>query len=183
MNDSTKILLSPAGAGIALICFFLPWVEFSCGELRQSMSGAEIGGIFWVVFAAAALILLAYFYFRNSDELAKARPVILLCSLVALAILSYKYMDFKSGTKNGIAGLNQISQMAEMQQPENGQNMQIPEIGINIKIGGYGTIFGFVLALIGGFLLGNNNDSRPSKRAIISYYQAAETKEKSGAPT
>ncbi len=183
MNENMKIMLSPAGAGIAMICFFLPWVEFSCGELRQNMSGAEIGGIFWVVFAAAVLILLAYFYFRNSDELAKARPVVLLCSLTALAILSYKYLDFKSGAQDGIAGLNQLSQMAGMQQFENGQEMQIPEVGIKIKIGGYGTIVGFVLALVGGFMLGGGDDSRPTKKAIISYYQTADTREKSGTPT
>jgi apolipoprotein N-acyltransferase len=99
MEDIKKIWLTPAGAAIALICFFLPWVEFSCGEMRKSISGAEIGGIFGVVFAAAALSLLAFFYFKNTDELPRAKPIVILCSLVALAILIYRYFGFKSGAK------------------------------------------------------------------------------------
>lgn len=182
MNENIRLMTSPTGAAIALICFFLPWLEFSCGELKQSMSGAEIGGIFWVVFAAAAIILLAYFYFRNQDELNKARPIILLCSLVALALLFYKYMDFKSGAQQGIAGLNQISQMAGNQQAGADPNMQMPEIGISLKFGGYGTIAGFLIALVGAFMLGSEGDSKAAKRAIISYYQTADTQEKKGAP-
>jgi hypothetical protein len=187
MDDDKKILLTPAGAGIALVCFFLPWVEFSCGEMRKSMSGAEIGGIFWVVFGAAALCLLAFYYFRNSDEVERARPIVILGSLVALGILIYKYFDFKSGAQDGLQGLSQLSQMPNFQSSP-GEQMNIPDIGFNIKYGGIGTIVGFVLTLLGGLTLGSGGggrvSGRPSKKAVISYYQEPGTqKDKTKAPT
>jgi hypothetical protein len=52
-----------------------------------------------VVFAAAALCFLAFFYFKNSDEVERARPIIILGSLVGLGILLYKYFDSNRGRK------------------------------------------------------------------------------------
>lgn len=127
----------------------------------------------WVVFAAAALSLLAYFYFKNSDELSRARPVILLCSLVAPAIMLYKYIDFKSGAQDGLQGLNQLSQMFEFKSNA-GENFQMPDIGFHIKFGGIGTILGFVLTLIDGFFLGDTEISKPPRKAVVSYYQEAD---------
>ncbi|NLI16991.1 MAG: hypothetical protein GX409_11960 [candidate division Zixibacteria bacterium] len=174
MGDDKKIWLTPAGAGIALVCFFLPWVEFSCGEMKQSISGSEIGGIFWVVFAAAALCFLAFFYFKNSDEVERARPIIILGSLVGLGILLYKYFDFKSGAQTGLQGLSQLSQMQGFQS-QFGAQAQLPQMGFHIKYGGIGTIIGFVLLLLGGLTLGGGGtgrgSGRPSRKAVISYYQ------------
>jgi hypothetical protein len=175
MDDDKKLLLTPAGAGIALVCFFLPWVEFSCGEMKKSISGSEMGGIFWVVFGAAALCLLAFFYFKNNEEVERAKPVVILCSLVALGIILYKYFDFKSGAQTGLQGLSQLSQMPNFQGTF-GDQANMPEIGIHIKYGGIGTIVGFVLSLLGGLTLGSSGggggiSGRPARKAVISYYQ------------
>jgi hypothetical protein len=189
MDDDKKLLLTPAGAGIALVCFFLPWVEFSCGEMRKSISGSELGGIFWVVFGAAALCLLAYFYFKNSDEVERAKPIVILSSLVALGIILYKYFDFKSGAQTGLQGLSQLSQMPNFQSSF-GDQASMPDIGFHVKYGGIGTIVGFVLSLLGGLTLGSSGggggriSGRPSKKAVISYYQEPGKEEpKAKAPT
>jgi hypothetical protein len=187
MDDDKKIWLTPAGAGIALVCFFLPWVEFSCGEMKQSISGSELGGIFWVVFGAAALCLLAFFYFKNSDEVERAKPIVILGSLVGLGILLYKYFDFKSGAQTGLQGLSQLSQMSEFQSQFGGQT-QLPDMGFHIKYGGIGTIIGLALALLGGLTLGSGGggraSGRPSRKAVVSYYQEpGKEEEKPKAPS
>jgi amino acid transporter len=172
MDDNKKSWLTPTGAGIALICFFLPWIEFSCGDIKKSISGAELGGIFWVVCGAAVLSLLAYFYFKNSSELGRAKPVVILSALMAMTILIYKYFDFKSGTQNGLEGLSQLSQMPNFQS-NSGEPMKIPEMAFSLRFGGYGTIVGFMMTLIGGFFLEDQETSRPARKVVISYYQEA----------
>jgi hypothetical protein len=97
VDENRGIWLTPTGAGIALICFFLPWIEFSCGTMTGSISGAEMGGVMWVVFVAALLSLLAFYYFRNYDELDRAKPVVVLSGLTAIAIMVYKFFNYKSG--------------------------------------------------------------------------------------
>lgn len=52
-------LLSPFGAALALICFFLPWGRVGCLGMHFSRSGAQLGGPLWLTFAAAAIILAA----------------------------------------------------------------------------------------------------------------------------
>lgn len=187
MDDDKKIWLTPAGAGIALVCFFLPWVEFSCGDMKQNISGSQMGGIFWVVFGAALLCLLAFFYFKNSGEVERAKPVVILGALVGLGILLYKYFDFKSGAQTGMQGLSQLSQMPNFQSTFGQQ--QMPDIGFHIKYGGIGTIVGLALSLLGGFMLGSGDGGgrgagKPARKAVISYYQEpGKEEEKPKAPS
>lgn len=137
MNEQkdSKIFLSPSGAIISIICFFLPWVRFSCmGEVKNS-SGADMGGYFWLVFVAALAILLIFFIFYNRQELVKAKPLIILSSLIALGVILFQYIKFAAGENTEFGRVK----------PE--------DIGLSIQFGGIGTLIGFILSLIGSFFL------------------------------
>jgi len=76
INNNKKIYITPTGAIIAIIFFFIPWVKMSCmGETRYA-SGADLSGVFWIIFGAAVLILLAFIYFKNQEQLEKATPIV-----------------------------------------------------------------------------------------------------------
>lgn len=134
-KEDKKVFLTPVGAIIALICFFLPWVKVSCAKTLKSVSGAEVGGIFWLIFVAGLSIIVAFFYFRNKKQHEKSRPVAVFGSLVALAVIFIKYVSLAWGQKNLLvkAGTKVID--------------------CTIQVGAIGTIIGFVLAIIGsGFV-------------------------------
>jgi hypothetical protein len=127
--------LSPAGAAIVLICFFLPWLHVSCGAKKMILRGSSMGGIFWLVFASAVLILAAYLYFKKRGKAEHARFFFLIGSITALVILIYKYIT---------VALN----------PD--IPFYIPErmIGFELKPGALGTILGLLMAFGGGIILG-----------------------------
>ncbi|HRS51452.1 MAG TPA: hypothetical protein P5067_03370 [Candidatus Marinimicrobia bacterium] len=139
-KKDSKIFLSPAGAIIALICFFLPWVRFSCMGETKNASGADLGGLFWVVFAAAIFIVVIFFVFQKRKELAKSKSFILIASLAALVIILIQYVRFSSG-----------------KQTEFGR-IRPQDIGLTIQFGSIGTVIGFILSLIGSFFL-NQKDT------------------------
>jgi hypothetical protein len=127
--------LSPAGAAIVLICFFLPWLRVSCGAKRIILRGSSMGGIFWLVFVSAAIILVSYLYFKKRGKTEHARFFFLIGSVVALGIIIYKYIA---------VALN----------PD--IPFYIPErmIGFELKLGALGTIIGLLMVLAGGILPG-----------------------------
>lgn len=88
-KESGSNFITPGGAGIAAICFFMPWVK-ACG---QSVSGDKMGGIFWVVFFAAIAIVGAFFFFRSKNEVEKTKPVAIIASIISLLILIVKYLE------------------------------------------------------------------------------------------
>ena len=133
-HDDKKSLV-PAGTGIALICFFLPWIKYSCGGIKTTMSGNDIGGIIWLVFIAALVIFISFFYSKNSGKLKALKPIAFWGSIGALVIILIKYIDFKNGIHTELGDLR----------PE--------DIGFTIEYGGYGTLLGFVLSLIGSSYL------------------------------
>jgi hypothetical protein len=83
-------LFSPAGAGIILICFFLPWVRVSCGGKNVTLSGAKIGGIFWAIIALAGIMLTAYLYFKFQKSAHKSRFIFLVGAVISIGIIAYQ---------------------------------------------------------------------------------------------
>lgn len=133
-EKTDKKSLVPTGAGIAIICFFLPWIKFSCGPgITKTASGQELGGIFWLVFTAAILILGSFIFFKYSGEIKNAKPFALWGSLVAIGIIIFKYIEFRNGATSDIGFIK----------PE--------DLGLTIAYGGYGTLVGFLLSLYGSF--------------------------------
>ena len=144
-KEDKRIFLTPAGACIALICFFLPWVKVSCGRTTRSLSGPDIGGIFWLVLIAALVMTVAFFYFRSKNQPEKSRYVAIIGSIIALAAIYIKFI--------GVAY---------------GQNSLLVKAGskvvkFKVQIGAIGSIFGFILILIGEVYIKTLRQRRQTK--------------------
>jgi hypothetical protein len=134
--NHVRMYLSPSGAILALVCFFLPWVKLSWGPgIEQRISGARMGGIVWVVFIAALGILGSFIFFKSRNRVPQSRPIIAVCSIVALAVILVKYLDSKNGTSTEFVRIR----------PE--------DVGASIQPGGVGTLIGLALSLAGSALI------------------------------
>ena len=141
-QKDSKRFISPAGAGIVLICFFLPWVQFSCAGNTRYASGAKLGGPMWIVFAASIIILGSFFYFKSIKKLEQSKPITLISSIIGLIIIAYKYFDFASGMKTELGTITPS------------------DVGLSIQFGGIATVIGLLLSIIGSsFLIQENNDA------------------------
>ncbi|MDD4050941.1 MAG: hypothetical protein PHR28_03430 [candidate division Zixibacteria bacterium] len=137
--------VTPAGAAIALICFFLPWVEASCGPVTVRANGPRIGGVFWLVLAAAIVILVTFPYFWKRREWFWLKIVTLAASAVGILVILYKFLDtFSSGKID----------------------LKLTDIGSILRIGSFGTIFGFVLAALGAFYFYPNGSPKAARPSV-----------------
>jgi hypothetical protein len=141
-KEDKKVFLTPAGAILALICFFLPWIKVSCAGKVNYLSGAEIGGIFWLVFLAPLVIIVAFFYFRSRRQLERLKPIAILSSLFALAVIFIRYISLAWEQKSVVA--------------KAGSKV----IGCTIQVGAIGTVIGFILAIVGAGFLKTGCDKR-----------------------
>lgn len=140
--------LSGGGAIIVLICFFLPWIEFSCSGVKESLSGADIGGIYWLIFLLSLIALILFLTFTGIKQAKKAAPYIIISSIISLGIMIWKIIEFYQGEDVGY-GLGKIKPS---------------EIGLSLKAGIYGTIIGLIVTLIGAFFLKNENDNIDNRK-------------------
>jgi hypothetical protein len=138
-------LLSPAGAGIVLICFFLPWLRVSCGTKKMLLRGSDMGGALYIVLIAAILMLIAFAFFGFLGKAHKCRHVFLWASLVASGTIAYKYIT---------VALN----------PDIPFYIPGKMIGFELKIGAFGTILGLLLAGLGALLLGRSQGEESPKK-------------------
>jgi apolipoprotein N-acyltransferase len=136
-----RTLISPAGALLALVCFFLPWGRFSCAGVGRTLSGADIGGMLWIVFAAALVIPAAVAAGLLLRRLDRARLVVAGSALLALGVMLLQHLRFARGQGTGFGRV----------QPE--------DLGVQLRLGGAGTVLGLLVALIGSVFLG----SRPGR--------------------
>lgn len=144
-QESGSNFITPGGAGIAAICFFMPWVK-ACG---QSVSGAQMGGIFWVVFLAAVAIVGAFFFFRSQNEVEKTKPVAIVGSLLGIGILLWKYSE----ARKQLGGM------------------------IDFEFGSIGTVVGLVASLLGATFLESTGKAGASSSATVG--QRSQTTERS----
>ncbi len=128
-----SVFLTPAGAGIAIICFFLPWVRVSCGTITVEASGGRIGGILWLVLAAALIILAAfiYRYFRQRRDLFKLKLITLLSGGAAIIIMIYKFISAFAG---------------------DGADIRLSDFWSVIRFGAIGELLGLLMAMGGAFV-------------------------------
>ncbi len=121
MYPKNKIFLSPVGGIVAAICFFLPWVKVDC--FPQAATGADIGGILWIVFIAALVVIGSFFYYRQQNHIEQSKKIIMISSWSALALLLIRYISF-AGSDYG-------------------------KIGFTLQYGIFGVIIGFIASLVG----------------------------------
>jgi|GEM_PF-912316 len=94
-EKDSKRLITPAGAGLAAIAFFLPWVR-ACG---QDISAAQIANngseVLWLILIAAVAIVVAFFANDGKNNLKKIKPVVAIGAILSLSIMLIKYMQAK----------------------------------------------------------------------------------------
>jgi len=74
---------------IALICFFLPWVQLSCGASENRLSGVDLArdghGALWLM----PLLMLAVLFLSMARAWKDRRQVMAIVSLVAGLVSAY----------------------------------------------------------------------------------------------
>ncbi|MBI5710284.1 MAG: zinc ribbon domain-containing protein [Candidatus Eisenbacteria bacterium] len=121
-------MISPAGAVIAAICFFLPWVKLSCAP--EPMSGAQLGGILWLVLIAAIAIVIVVPLYKSRGQAGNAKPIVVISALVGLGVMAYKAFQIFGG------------KAAE-------------QLGAQVQFGAIGSALGLLVALGGAGTLEN----------------------------
>jgi hypothetical protein len=85
--DSKRVSLSMAL--IVLICFFLPWVQLSCGGSENRLSGVDLArdgrGALWLI----PLLMLAVIFFGVMRRWQEKRELAALTGLVAGLVSAY----------------------------------------------------------------------------------------------
>ncbi len=141
IHHHAKSALSPSGALLALVCFFLPWGRFSCMGMRRRMSGAQLGGAYWIIATACVAILVAILYFASRRQLHRARPIVFLSSLAAIVFFVIRSIGIAKGQETGYGRVTG------------------DDIGVRTLPAVFGTVVGLVAALVGSFSLGSRSRS------------------------
>ncbi len=153
--------LSPIGAVITIICFFLPWAKgcdgsktlgsdmggalwtanrFAVIENSHGPAGDDIGGALWLVLIAAIAILAIFFIHHNNGEDHKAKPIITLSSIIGLGAIVLQFLIEFSEVKRVFRHID-LGDMVKL-----------------MDVGAFGAVIGLILALVGGMALGRRGD-------------------------
>lgn len=85
--DSRRVTISMAA--IALICFFLPWVQLSCGASENRLSGFDLArdgrGALWLI----PLLMLVVLFFSVARAWKERQQLLGMLSLLAGLVSAY----------------------------------------------------------------------------------------------
>lgn len=126
-----SLWLTPSGALMAAVCFFLPWGRFSCFGIERRASGAETGGWLWLVFACAVLAGAAVVVGHQLRRLELGRAAAFGAALLGLLFLIWQAIEFSSGIRTPLG------------------RIRPSQAGIDPAFGLLGTVGGLLLALVG----------------------------------
>ena len=153
--------ISPSAAVLALIFFFLPWVEFDEGFMRRVLNGVELAEhnrLLYLVPLAALVCLGSSFITKALRNRQKSKSLIISSSLVAMAALIYQYVELIRNT-----GGRSSRHVIVVEQ-------------LSLQYGSYATFLAFLGALIGAFSLTSPLTTAPSKRSCPPDYALTETR-------
>ena len=101
-NNSSKgglfVWLSPAGATIILICFFLPWLEVSCSGKKIIGSGltfAQKAAPLWLIPAFAILVLLLSVWYWKGLSLSWFKILLVSLAVLGIVMLVFTYISIE----------------------------------------------------------------------------------------
>ena len=95
------------------------------------MSGADLGGVLWLLPVATVIILAAFFIFNTKNRIPLFQGIALGAAVMAVAALVWKLADIISAPKPAF-GL-----------------IKPHDVGFRLGIGGIGTMLGLVGAILG----------------------------------
>jgi hypothetical protein len=160
-----RLCLAPAGGAIAAVCFFLPWGRFSFLVMHKSASGHTVGGSAWVIFALAAIAMVAGVVLPRLRRPASARAVVFSVAVLGLLCFVFKANALARGVWTPFGRI----------QPQ--------DIGVKPGLGGQGTAVGFLLAIVGSFFLpGPRPRWLPAWRALTRRNTPVESRPPVGRP-
>jgi uncharacterized membrane protein len=138
-QEDKRAFITPSTAAFAVICFFLPWVEYSWGGYgERSFSGADLAGLdgsLWLILLAAAGIVGAFFYFRSQKRLPAGIPVAMGATTFALNFLFYKIQSYGRGVDTPFG------------------NVGFEMLGFSLQIGGFLMAASLLAAWLGCYFL------------------------------
>src|SRR4030067_1754425 len=175
-KSSLSYFLPPSGGILALIAFFLPWVKLTCSGQVHNINGFQMAkqdGVYWVVFAAAILILVAFFFLKSKWGLSKIKKLSIVSCLAGMGMLLSKYFDFKSSMDSMQQFMGGSGNWQQSLQQGGAQDLQL-----TIQFGAYVCLLGFVLAGLGALLMKEEGESRPR---VVMNRESSESTRKTGA--
>ena len=89
-KHSKSIWVTPFGAGVAVVCFFLPWGRASCGGVSHEFSGTNSGAVLWGVPILCGLVLALFLSFHRRKQMTGAQPLSLITLGAAFLLLLYR---------------------------------------------------------------------------------------------
>ena len=131
--------LSPAGAFIVLISFFLPWLEVHCSGKKILGSGFTFANkefLLWFIPISALLVILLYVLYRRGLSSGWYKTGVILLAGLGVAMLMLVYFSIEQKMSGFIVKLITNHQ---------------------IKIGLISTLVGFLLIFISSFLSNKQN--------------------------
>lgn len=127
-----KRTLIPLGGLIIIVCFFLPWIRACDTNITglQLATDEDMGDpIIWLILIIGIVILVGFFALKE-----KSRILTIISSVAGFAILLWKiFVPISRG--------------------------EMRELGLSILAGGYGTILGLILALLGELIKKKEKES------------------------
>ena len=144
------------GAGIALICYFLPWVKIDLSaldfgdlipnlKLVKSISGFDmaIGGnatdLLSLLAVVTIIVICLYTLYEKTPW--KSRIPVLICSGVGCLLVGLTLLRFMQGINEGMKLAGDI---LESSLPD----VDLKDV-ISLQFGGFGAAIGFIVAFIG----------------------------------
>ncbi len=97
-RSSLLAWLSPAGAIIILVCFFLPWLEVSCSGKKIIGSGlyfAQKAAPLWLIPAFAVLVLLLFIWYWKGLSLTWFKVMLMTLAALGILMLVFTYISIE----------------------------------------------------------------------------------------
>lgn len=127
-----RIFLTPAGAALILVSFFLPWARCSCAPgVAKSVTGACLGGLLWAIPIGAAGMLVAFALLYRARRWGWLRQVVALATLTGLGALLVRSIQLSAGTSTPFGRIT----------PE--------DLNAKTQFGAFGTVVGYLAAVAG----------------------------------
>ena len=160
------LILPIVGGGIALLCFFLPWLNFDMSSmgirevLPQVKAAINISGFtlatgganfVTLAFIAAIAVIGICIYMINQKTPWKARNLVLISSGIGVLCILFTLIQV-------IQGLSLASRMAGPLMQSARSDLELNKI-ISPQFGGLGAAIGFIIALIGAWNIPKSDTS------------------------